>query len=261
MPGMPPVPVLRVVPLEKIRRHEQIDPFRVGRLAERIASEGIQVNPMVCYQAADGSFVLLDGATRTEALKALGLVHGVIQVVEPDKVNLETWHHVVRGADATRIVEEIESRDDLAMVTFDQPPRIHVVEGGYSSVVGRGLSPNATLTALVDTYIGKWTVSRVVDPSTDAVTWRFPDWSLIVEFPRLSVEDVVKAAVGEDLLPAGITRFLVNDRALRLNIDLSLLTSDASLEEKQEALDHLLGERAHAGRIRRYEETVYVLDD
>lgn len=261
MPGMPPVPVLRVVPLEDIRRHEEIDPFRVGRLVERIASEGVQVNPMVCYQAADGSFVLLDGATRTEALKTLGLVHGVIQVVEPDKVTLETWHHVVRDADPVRIVEEIQERDDLEMAPFGEPPRIHVVEGGYSSVVGKGLSPNATLSALVDTYIGKWTVSRVVDPATETVTWRFPDWSVIVEFPRLSVEDVVQAAVGDDLLPAGITRFLINDRALRINIDLALLASDTSQQEKQEALDRLLGERAHAGRIRRYEETVYVLDD
>lgn len=258
---MPPVPVLRVVPLEKIRRHEEIDPFRVGRLVERIASEGVQVNPMVCYQAADGTFVLLDGATRTEALKALGMVHGVIQVVDPDKVTLETWHHVVREADADRIIEEIRVRNDLQMGPFGDPPRVHVAEGGYSSVVGKGLSPNATLSALVDTYVGKWTVSRVVDPSTDAVSWRFPDWSVIVEFPRLSVEDVVKAAVGNDLLPAGITRFLVNDRALRINIDLSLLASEASLEQKQGALDQLLGERAHAGRIRRYEETVYVLDD
>jgi hypothetical protein len=261
MPGMPPVPDLRVVPLETIRRHEEIDPFRVGRLMERIGSEGIQVNPMVCYQTADGTLVLLDGATRTEALKALGLVHGVIQVVDPAKVTLETWHHVVRDADPQRIVEEIRAREDLGLAPFDGPPRIHIADGGYSSVVSDGLSPNATLSALVDTYMGKWTVSRIVDPSMETVSWRFPDWSVIVEFPRLSIDDVVKAALGEDLLPAGITRFLVNDRALRVNIDLSLLSSEVSREEKQEALDRLLGERAHAGRIRRYEETVYVLDD
>ena len=67
--------------------------------------------------------------------------------------------------------------------------------------------------------------------------------------------------LGDDLLPAGVTRFLVPERALRLNIDLAVLASPDPIEVKQQALESLLAARARAGRIRRYEETIVVLDD
>ena len=259
---MPDLPVLRVVPLELIRRHEEIDPFRVEQLVSRINMDNIQVNPMVCAQAEDGTYVLLDGATRTEALKGMGLEHAVVQIVDPERVTLETWHHVVLNSPTRLILEDIEARPELQLTDHvGEPPRIHLVDGGYSSVRGVGVSPNAAISALVHTYIGKWSVSRVVDPTLDSVAWGFPDWSVVVEFPTLSIEDVISAAVSEDLLPAGVTRFLVDDRALRLNVDLGLLRSDSAIEDKQRSLEELLEKRAHEGRIRRYEETVFILDD
>ena len=93
------------------------------------------------------------------------------------------------------------------------------------------------------------------------MAWRFPDWAATVEFPILTVDDVLRAAVAEDYLPAGITRFIVEGRALRINVDLAMLRGPASGEEKQRDLDSLLEDRAHDGRIRRYEETVFILDD
>jgi hypothetical protein len=114
---------------------------------------------------------------------------------------------------------------------------------------------------LVDSYIGKWRVSRVADPSLDPVTWSFPDWSVVVEFPILTLDDVMKAAVSHDLLPAGITRFLVNERALRLNVSIDLLASEEGIESKQGKLEEILAERAREGRVRRYEETVFILDE
>jgi hypothetical protein len=84
---------------------------------------------------------------------------------------------------------------------------------------------------------------------------------VIVEFPRLEVKEVMKAALTRDLLPAGVTRFLVPERVLRLDAELALLRAGSSLESKQLALDALILARARAGRVRRYEETVVILDD
>lgn len=258
---MPHLPVLRVVPLEKVRRHEKVDPLRVGRLKDRIATEGIQVNPMVCSEAPSGELVILDGATRTEALRAMDMEFAVVQLVDPTEVTLETWHHVVRMCPPKDLMERIELDPGISLAEDSGPPRIFTVEGDRRTVNSQGVSPNAALSALVDTYIGHWTVSRMTDPDAESVSWRFPDWSVVVEFPTLTVDDVMKAAVGEDLLPAGITRFLVPERALRLNVELTLLTAPGTQSEKQEALDGLLEERARSGRIRRYEETVFILDD
>jgi hypothetical protein len=89
----------------------------------------------------------------------------------------------------------------------------------------------------------------------------FGDWAAVVEFPHLTIEDVMSAALGEDLLPAGITRFLVPERALRLNVELSLLEANETTEQKQGALESVLKARASAGRIRRYDEPVFIFDE
>ncbi|HJS72063.1 MAG TPA: ParB N-terminal domain-containing protein [Acidimicrobiia bacterium] len=258
---MPHLPVLRVVPLESIRRHEEVDPLRVERLVGRIEGEGVQVNPMVCCRTDDGDYIVLDGATRTESLRALGLRHAVVQVVEPNEVTLETWHHVVRDCTSDDFLDAVSRTPDLLLSDESGTPGVHLNGNGSRLVLGVGLSANATLGSLVSSYIGRWRVSRVADPALDPVSWAFPDWSVVVEFPILTLDDVMKAATTEDLLPAGITRFLVHERALRLNVPLDLLGSDTGLEEKQEHLEGLIEERARSGRVRRYEETVFILDD
>ncbi len=258
---MAQMPKLRVVLLDRIRRHEEVDPLRVARLRDRIREEGTQLNPMVCIETSGGDMVLLDGATRTEALKGLGLEHAVVQLVDPTDVELETWYHVIRQAPPLDVVAVISARPELLLSEDQGTPRIRVAEHGSRSVLGTGASVNATLSALVNSYVGRWTVSRVTDTSPETITWRFPDWSVVVEFPPMTMDDVMKAAVGADLLPAGVTRFLVNDRALRLNMDLSVLASPGETDVKQQALDSLLAARARAGRIRRYEETIVMLDD
>ena len=255
------MPTLRVVPLAKIRAHERVDPLRVERLTGRFEEEGIQVNPMMCTEAPGGELVLLDGATRTAALRSLGLEYAVVQLVDPEDVVLETWHHVVRECEADDFLSSITNTPELELAEDQWTPRLRMVDGSVHSVVGKDVSLNAALAALVDSYVGLRSVSRITDPNDNSVPWRFPNWVAVIEYPTLTVEDVMKAAVEVDLLPAGITRFLVPERALRLNLDLDLLTAPDDIADKQAALESLLSNRARSGRIRRYEETVVILDD
>lgn len=255
------VPAMRVVPLSRVRRHEEIDPLRVEQLRLRVESEGVQVNPVICAEAGDEGFVVLDGASRTEALRQLGFEYVVVQVVDPARVTLETWHHVIRNCQPSDVVDQIASHPELILSEAKGTPRVTTADGTVVSVLGSSLSPNATLSSLVNSYIGRWTASRIIDPAPDIVSWRFPDWSVIVEFPPLDAGEVIEAALGGDLLPAGVTRFLIPERVLRLNARVSLLQGSGSLAAKQEALDALIRARSRAGRVRRYEETVVVLDD
>lgn len=261
VPGMPHMPVLRVVPLSAIRRHEEVDPLRVDRLSQRIGSDGTQVNPMMCLEASGGDLVLLDGATRTESMKKLGLRHAVVQIVDPTSISLGTWHHVVRDVGPEEVLASIQARNDITLTKGVGTPSVHGNDGVSYRVTSETLSDNGAVAELVGGYVGKWMVNRSPDPRVEAVAARFPDWAVIVEFPSLEVGDVMKAALGNDPLPAGITRFVVPERALRLNAPLELLDSDRSVAEKQLALEELLDKRARAGRIRRYEEPVYILDE
>lgn len=254
-------PALRVIPLAAVAPHEEVDPLRVDGLAARIEAEGCQVNPVVCIEDLGGQFVLLDGATRTSALRRLGLGYAVAQVVHPNDVALETWHHVIRDGDPGEVLRQIEAGGQLELVPEEGTPRVSTLDGGTGTVTGDGISSFAVLAALVNSYIGRWRVNRVIESDLDTVPLRFPDWTTIVEFPRLTIGDVMKAALGEDRLPAGVTRFVVPDRALRVNTRLSLLRLPGSQAEKQEQLERLLEERAQAGRIRRYPQSVVIYDE
>jgi hypothetical protein len=184
----------------------------------------------------------------------------VVQVVPIDSIALETWHHVVE-ADGDDLIASLR-RDDVIEVTPDgEAPLVATKSGERWSVVPTGVSPNRALSALVAVYMGKSRVNRVIDPAPEAVEWRFPKWSAIVEFPALTIDDVVRAALGSDLLPAGITRFVVPDRALRLNFPIDELRSPGGTGDKQAVLDAAIAERAGQGRIRRYQEPVVILDD
>ncbi len=255
------VPALRVVALSQVMPHEEVDPLRVDQLRARVEAEGVQVNPVICAELAGEGLVVLDGATRTEALRQLGLEFLVAQVVDPSRVSLETWHHVIRNCASSVVMDQIASHPELTLSDAPGTPRVTTADRTVVSVLGNGLSPNATMSMLVRSYIGRWTASRIVDPSPDTVSWRFPDWSVVIEFPPLDSHQVLEAALGGDLLPAGVTRFLVPERVLRLNADLDLLRGPGGLASRQEALDGLIHARSRAGRVRRYEETVVVLDD
>jgi hypothetical protein len=104
-------------------------------------------------------------------------------------------------------------------------------------------------------------VGRLADADAGVAASLFEDWAALVELPILTVEDVMRAALGDDLLPPGITRFLIPGRALRLNFDLSILEEKVDMAEKQRRLDALIERRSREGRVRRYDETVFIYDD
>jgi L-serine kinase (ATP) / ParB family transcriptional regulator, heme-responsive regulator len=258
---MSELPSLAVAPIEMIRPHEDFDPIRVDRLKNRIDGDGTQLNPMVCTLAPDGSYVLLDGATRREAFKRLGLPHAVVQIVDPATVSLGTWHHVLRDGDRARLVQALQDNPTIKLGPDSGTPRVNVVDSGWRTITPIGVSANASLNSVVGCYHGEFNVTRVTDPAETAVSRTHNDWVAIVEFPALTIEDVMIAATEADFVPAGITRFMVPARALRLNVSLDFLRDPAGTDEKQQRLDELLATRAREGRVRRYDEPVIILDD
>jgi hypothetical protein len=255
------LPDLRVVPLTSIMPHERVDPLRVERLATRIEAEGSQMNPMLCIEDLTGRLVLLDGATRTAALQRLQLPDAVVQVVIPDTVTLEAWHHVIRGAAPEDVAQGIKDHGLLPLAAEEGPPLLLMKDGGRWTISGDELTEFGVLSALVRSYIGRWPVNRVTSHDLNDVPRRFPDWGAVVEFPTLTIGDVTKAALGEDYLPAGITRFIVPDRALRVNVPLELLRASGSTAERQALLDELVDERTRAGSIRHYPQAVFIFDE
>ena len=124
-----------------------------------------------------------------------------------------------------------------------------------------GVNHLDALNRLTNRYIQESYVSRCTDNDVQTLFGEFPDLGAIVFFPKLEVEQVIQIARAKRLLPAGITRFLIPGRVMRLNADLTYLKSDRSLKEKNEWLYDLTMEKLSADQVRYYQEPIYLMDE
>ena len=246
-------------------------------------------------------YIVLDGATRTSAAQRMGYPHVVVQLVDlaAGGVQLRSWNHVVRGANGQGAAGEIvgeeaggEERGEAAlMALMESVPGLRLAaatspvdgagpaQGRITTAAGRlfdlHLAPPAhngaahenlggwlePLAKLVQAY-GTWgNVERTLSPSLDEMQALYSDVVALVEFPRLRVETVLDVAQRGQRLPAGITRFVIPGRILRLDAPLSLLAGAEPLAQKREWLDQFLRHKLDQRGVRRYEESVVLLDE
>ena len=250
---------LRVVPLDHVGPHEESEPRRVERMVRRLRADDCLANPPIVFDV-DGRFVLIDGANRIAALRALDYRYVVVQVASLDAVRLTTWHHLLTATTPQRVLTALDGAAELA------------VDEGAGQVVctvqlvgGRTLAVRSTpgadrfamLSPLVAGYLAHAVVRRVVEPDLDA----YPEACALVAFADLTVADVLGSVRNGTLLPAGITRFVIPGRVLSLNAPLGPLRSEQPIGALRGWLDELVSGRRTDGRIRHYPEAVYVLDD
>jgi phosphoglycerate dehydrogenase-like enzyme len=268
-----PLP-LQVVPLDKVFPHEHTDPRRVSRLAKRFEAEGVLSNPPIVIEA-DDRYVVLDGASRVTALKELGYPHVIVQVVsDRDKVNLHTWFHAIRDVNPTKLVKLLDDLPEVSMVESD-PQKVldemfelgglcylHTVDDKvYLIRPASGVNHLEALNRLTNTYIGVSNVTRTLSTDVNHLHQEYSDLAALVVFSEYKVEQVLQIAKVGHVLPAGITRFVITGRVLRLNAELNFLKSSKSLGEKNQWLSQLLLEKLTKNKVRFYQEPVYLLDE
>lgn len=286
---------LRMVALEEVYPHERYHAPRVARLAGRIANDTQLVNPPLVAELDDGKgYVVLDGATRTTAFKQLGHPHIVVQVVnmERDNVQLFSWSHIVRdshergGSEALldtlhtvpnlRLVEmpverlEEILRDQGALgyvITTEQRGYLLEVDQSAIAATESGLveaDNDAWLDVIegvVESY-GAWgDVERTLHRDLGDIETMFPDTVALVVFPVFTPDVVLQVAGRGRFLPAGVTRFVVPGRILRLNAPLEKLISDEPLSLKRDWLDRFVSAKLGDRQARYYEEPVVLFDE
>ncbi|MCP5099786.1 MAG: ParB N-terminal domain-containing protein [Chloroflexi bacterium] len=267
---------LRVVPMDLVVPHEHIDQKRVDRLAGRLEQDGRLGNPPIVMETEDGRFMVLDGATRTAALKQLGFPHAVVQVTSTDEgLGLRTWYHLIRQIDSEKLFNLLSNLPNVMFEKTD-PERVaeqmfeygavcyvQFVDGSVYLVYAKhGTNRLDALNALTAAYIEAAHVDRTLNDSIISLRSEYEDMTAVVIFPEYTVNQVVQVTLASGrFFPAGITRFLIPGRILRLNADISELRSDKPLWKKNRWLHNLLLEKQNKGGIRYYAEPVYLLDE
>ncbi len=267
---------LRVVQTQQIFPHEHFDAKRVKRLAVKLESASMLMNPPIVSEWK-GNYVVLDGATRTNAFRQMGFPSVAVQVVPHDhpKLNLDTWYHAVQGLSAKMLVKALDKQSDLVF-TKTNPENLEadiragkVMSGvitnektAYAIQPADGIPAFQALNTLVAKYTDLGFVARTLNTNIDALQQEFPDFAALFLFAPFPIPDVLQAALDGNLYPAGITRFIIPQRILRLNAPLDILgDEDIPLNRKNIWLDQFLAERAAAERVRLYQEPVVLLDE
>lgn len=266
---------LRIVPIEDVAPHETFDPRRVERLSAYVREEGQLKNPPLVVES-QGTYVILDGTTRTQALANLGYPHILVQVVEPGRARVSTWNHIVLGIDRNQLWEQMQA---LPVFSYRRLSGVSVYENGhrwaggvtfadgesYSLELPRSATPEEEVEALnrlVALYTGEREILRGMSSDLDELREDYDDLTAVISFPRYTVLDILKFGKTKGCVPPGITRCIVPGRILRINLDLALLEDRTmTLEEKNEELNRYISARLQRQPLRYYEEPVYILED
>jgi hypothetical protein len=277
------MPHLRLVPAGAILFHEQPERRRTERLTERIRRDRCLRNPPIVANLGDGQFLLLDGANRVSGMMALEYSQIPVQVVDygDESIQLKGWHHLLIQGRALRLLEtyrafpEVEVRpvpqgEIQRLLELRRVFAIFVDDGAAAwglFPAGKPRHPDGfervrALDRIVSAYEGRSDLERI----KLAEFSNLPDVIRSVEhqlclFPCLFKEELLELARAEVMIPTGITRHLIPGRALGLNLNLDFLTTLSTPEARQAHFQAYLDRLEIEGRIRFYEESVFIMNE
>jgi hypothetical protein len=272
------LPVLHMLPSDKLIPHEDCDPRRTDRLCQRLRQEGILKNPPIVTSIPEtDQYVVLDGANRTLAFAAMHIPHIVAQLVSYDDpgVILDTWYHVVSGMDILDFEHELTKVTGLHLesCSLEEARRaLDISESAAYIVCANGVRKarntaghlrhdTGLLNKLVSAYKGKADIFRASNDVWEKQVPFYPHITALVIFPRLTPTDIINAARFGERIPTGITRHVIPARALNINIPLTVLETDWSQERKDAWLHEWLMERMAANAIRFYSESTFSFNE
>jgi hypothetical protein len=269
---------LRVVRLDDVLLHEQIEKKRVERLIQRLKEDQLLKNPPIASEY-NGKFILLDGATRITALKQIGCRDVVVQVVdyEAPGMVLETWNHMLLDAPVDELFRSLRGVEGLtldqtgtagagaALERRDAIAALLLADGQAYALRAAGdgkLEQQAKLlNRVVAAYEGRGEMYRVAHTDVERLLAEHGRLSALVVFPRYRPDEIRRLALNGAKLPMGVTRHIIPGRALRINIPLDILTRDEPVEQKNAWLDDWMKARMRERSVRFYQEPVFLFDE
>jgi hypothetical protein len=206
-----------------------------------------------------------------------------VQVVDygSEDIELKGWHHLlIQGRtlgllDAYRGLADV----DVKAVSVDEIEHLLELRRVFAVFVDEGATAwglfPAAGTRAVDAFGRIRVLDRIVsayEGRSDLERIKLAEFSNLPEvirtvehqlclFPCLFKEELLELARAEVMIPTGITRHLIPGRALGLNLDLEFLTALPTADAKHDHLGQYLNRLEIEGRIRYYEESVFIMNE
>jgi len=280
---------LGFVHLNDLIFHQTCDFTRVQRIADQIRREGHLKNPILVADlpanngpkdlAPGGGRrpLVLDGVDRVSALRLLGCRDVLVQKVDymDENVELSSWNHLIFKIGKDQLTDKVK-RLALEVSSCESSWKKEALEDPRTVCYllfrdGSGLVLNQkdaslekrirSLFGIIAIYRSSWEIYHPgleVDPSS-----AFEDFekstaiNVLPVFEKEQVLDLISRGV---LFPFGVTRFVIPQWVLGLDISCSVLGSKAPLSEKNLFLRELLSYRIKSKKAKFYQESVFLFN-
>lgn len=271
---------LAIVSLQNVLLHEEIEHKRVDKLVERLQTDRVLKNPPMVAQGDDNGtprYIVLDGASRTSALRKLNVRDILVQIVDyySPEIKLESWNHLLLDITPANLRRELDDMSCITMVEMDEPQAQQELDArkilGYlkfsdGKISGLRCSSDlaeqaAALNDVVRAYEGKAELYRVPTTSLDQRVGDHKRVGAVMVFPHYKPDEIINLALSGVQVPMGITRHIIPGRALRINLPLDILERDQPLPEKNDWLKGWLDEKIKNRNVRYYQEPVFLFDE
>ncbi len=286
---------LRFVHLEDLLFHETCDFKRTQKLAEEIKRDGHLKNPVLVgdiygeklNHEKGEKLLVLDGVNRVSALRLLNIPDVLVQIVdyEDKEVRLSSWNHLIFNAPKGEIIKKIRDLNlEVSFCPFNWRKEAlnHQKTISYflfrdltGFVVNNGMNraghaiENLTpekkvknLYQLIATYNSRSEICYLdSDNHLLSIFEHFKNSSalnLIPRFDKKEISDLVQKGIP---LPFGVTRFIVPQRVLGLEVSFSVLSAQTPLSEKNLFLKELLAYRIRTKKAKFYQESVTLFNE
>jgi hypothetical protein len=252
---IPSLEDLILVDLGCLILHEAHDEDRLVSLRERIEAECEQRNPVIISPHED-RYLVLDGAHRVRALGEIGSRFALAQVVEPPE-KAEGWGHLLNGVGRSELdyIEGIEVSDGSG-----NAPLAEVETSGGKTVIlsAREDGLRGRVRALWDlqTIYPRGAVVRRVEPDGSA---RLAGGEALIRYRSFTPGELAEIVDSGTVLPAGITRFRIQERVLGVRYPLDRMM-DGDPSARNAELREFVERRWEENRVRYYGEPVVLFE-
>ncbi len=268
---------LRIVPGNSLEPLYMANESSIRQAVDYLKRDGHQKSPLAITEIVDGRPVILDGVARWEALRRLGVKDVLVQVVPRNDPNLvlSSWRHVVNHL-TTKELSEIAARlkldmtpvnsDELDIGALSHNDRVIALTGdnrAYTINLDRSDLAAFTrkLRSLVQAYSANSQIVKVAPEPGNNTHLYFGRGAAFIFLPCYRKSEVDNLFTAGEKLPANLLCFSFPRRFLGIKISLSILSEEASAEEKNGFLDELLRMRMSYSRATYYPQSVYLMND
>lgn len=246
---------LKRLSVKDLYLHEKHEPERLEKTYRSIQTDGMIRHPILATPMDEG-YLVLDGAHRLQALRKLTCIYAPVQVLNPSEFSLSSWIHQIPEGEwldfwlehsdvYVKPLEESAFHEKKIIAKMIRKGKAYIILIKDEKAADH-LDYLRIWHQLVAAYNRQFQVCRLPHQPP-----QFEPGFIYFQHPIWQIDKVMEIVNQGQVLPAGVTRFLIEGRLLNLCVPLELLNDhDVALTRWNQSIKQW-GEnlRTYTGKI------------